>query len=118
MAPHGAGLIHVEYSRLESPGTILIQTGEDGRTSVHRNRGVSERGLTGIHAGTTLSILSGKAGETTVNENRIIAEEEAAISSGGRTRVRENNFLGSGDITIDGPSCEARHNLPEVRCAD
>ncbi len=116
-APQGAGRIDVEESYLESPGTIVIQTGEDGLTSVHHNRGPLERGLRGIHAG-SLSILSGKAGETTVNENRIIAEDEATISSGGQTRVNGNNFVGSGDITIEGPSCEARCNFPEAECSD
>lgn len=118
MAPRGAGRIRVEQSCLESPGPIVIQTGEEGRTRVHRNRCVSERGLTGIHAGTTVNIFSGKAGETTVDENRIVAEEEAAMSSEGRTRVRENNFVGSGGITIEGPSCEARRNVPDVTCSN
>ena len=62
-------------------------------------------------------IQTGEDARTTVIENRIIAEEEATISSGGRTRVNRNNFVGSGDITINGPSCEARGNVPEVECS-
>ncbi len=117
-APHGAGRIHVEENSIVSAGTIAIQTGEDGRTKVSRNSRVSEQGSTGIHAGTTLSIVSGEAGETTVDQNRIVADEDATILSGGRTRALQNDFVGIGDITIAGPRCVARRNLPEVACSD
>lgn len=118
-ALHGRGRVYLEGNAILARGTLALQTGEEGRIEVHENNRTAEgeEPFRGIYAAGTLMITSGMGGRTAVDENRILAKEGAQIRSGGRTRVRENNFFGSGEVLIEGPRCQARDNLPEVSCA-
>ena len=111
--PHGRGDVLVEGNTIVSQGTIIIDTGEDGRTRVRRN-GDGEGG--GIYSTGTTMIFSGAGGETQVNGNRLLANQGLEIFSGERTTVRRNNFSDGGPVLIRGPRCHASHNIPEVVC--
>ena len=104
----GRGEVTVEDSALDSSGTITLQTGDEGRTELREN--------SGVHAAGTITISSGGAGKTVAHDNRIVGEESAHILSGGRTSVQENDFTGSGGVSIEGPRCRARNNIPAVEC--
>jgi hypothetical protein len=121
----GRGEVTVEDSVLDSSGTITLETGDEGRTEVRGNDRSRERDETderdeiwrGIHAASTVSIVSGRAGETIAHDNRIVGQEGARILSGGRARVEDNDFTGSGGVLIQGPRCKASENVPPVECS-
>lgn len=113
LASHGRGELLVEGDTIVSQGTILIDTGEEGRTQVRRNRGAEGGGI--YSAGTTM-IFSGSGGETRVDENRLLANETLEIFSGDRTTVTRNNLSDSGTVIIRGPRCRTRDNTPDVHC--
>lgn len=104
----GRGEVTVEDSALDSSGTMTLQTGDEGRTEVREN--------SGLHAAGTITIISGRAGKTVAHDNRIVGEESSHILSSGRTSVQENDFTGSGSVSIEGPRCRARNNIPAVEC--
>jgi hypothetical protein len=121
----GRGEVTVEDSVLDSSGTITLETGDEGRTEVRGNDRRRERDerddrdkiWRGIHAASTVSIVSGRAGATLAHDNRIVGEEGARILSGGRARVEDNDFTGSGGVLIQGPRCRASENVPPVACS-
>jgi len=102
------GVVDLEGSSLLAGGSITIQTGDAGQTRV-RGNGV-------LRAAENITITSSSEGQTRVEENRIRGENEVRISSGGFTNASLNIFLGSGDVTIQGPVCESQENIPEVTC--
>jgi hypothetical protein len=106
----GRGEVTVEDSALDSSGTMTLQTGDEGRTEAREN--------SSMHAAGALTIISGSAGKTVARDNRIVGEESAHILSGGRTNVQENDFTGSGGVSIEGPRCQARNNVPAVECTE
>ncbi len=105
----GQGRVLIEGSTLVARGTILLRTGEEGRTEIRGNR-------QGIQSDGTVTITSETGGRVEVDENRILATDGTEIRSGGRTRVTENNFSAGGPVLIQGHHCRARDNIPDVRC--
>ncbi len=119
LPPHGRGRLLIEGSALVARRTILLRTGEDGRTEIRENNRTVELDelFQGIHAEGTVTITSEAGGRVKVDENRLLAREGTEIRSQGWTSVRENNFSEGGPVLIQGLHCRARDNIPDVGCA-
>lgn len=118
LPPHGRGHVLIEGSAIVARDTILLRTGEDGRTEIRENNRTLKLDelFQGIHADGTVTITSEAGGRVKVDENRILARDGTEIRSQGWTRVRENNFSEGGPVLIQGVHCRARDNIPDVGC--